>query len=141
MGVGNELDGDDSAGLLVVRRLRSLVSENEQIKLIEAGVAPENFTAPIIRFQPDWVLVVDSARMGAHPGAVSWIELDEVGDVGAGTHGLSLSMVGRYLSAETGCQFNLLGIQLVHTGFDQPVSAAVHAAVERVAVALALALR
>ncbi len=136
VGVGNELDGDDAAGLVAVRALKKYWLDDPRVLVLETGPAPENFTSPVTRFHPDWVLVVDAARLGEPAGRIAWIELAEVGDAGAATHGLPLSMFGRYLVAETGCYFSVLGIQVAQTGFDQPISPTVQRAALRVARAL-----
>jgi len=137
LGVGNELNGDDAAGLLVLRFLKQRRTDLQHCLLIEAGPSPENFTAPVIRFEPDWVLVVDAAWMQTRPGRIIYAGLDEVAGVSAFTHGLPLSMLGKYLLAETGCQFGLLGIQAAETGFGAPLSAAVERATRRLGLALA----
>ena len=137
LGVGNELNGDDVAGLRVVRFLKQINIPAEICLLLETGPSPENFTAPVTRFAPDWVLVVDAARMQAQPGRIAYAGLAEVAGVSAFTHGLPLSMLGEYLVAETGCQFGLLGIQVVQTGFGVPLSAAVERAAGRLGRELA----
>ncbi len=136
LGVGNELDGDDAVGLVAIRALKKFLSDDPRVLVLETGPAPENFTSPVTRFHPDWVVVVDAARLGDAAGRIAWIELAQVGDAGAATHGLPLSMLGRYLVAETGCRFSLLGIQVAQMGFDQPISPPVQRAAMRVARAL-----
>jgi hydrogenase 3 maturation protease len=136
LGVGNELNGDDAAGLLALHDLKQIGLPPDRFLLLETGSAPENFTAPIIRFAPDWVLALDAARLGFAPGQIAWIELDEIAGASAATHGLPLAMVGRYLTAETGCQLNILGMQVAQTGFDQPVSPEVSRAARRLGKAL-----
>lgn len=135
LGVGNELNGDDAAGVLVLRLLLQQ-QPPEHCLLLETGPAPENFTAPIIRFAPDWVLVVDAAHMQARPGQIAYVGQEAVDGMSAFTHGLPLSMLGKYLAAETGCVFGLLGIQTLQTGFGAPLCAAVERAVRRLAQAL-----
>ncbi len=140
LGVGNELNGDDVAGLLVLRLLKQQNVSGEHCLLLEAGPSPENFTAPVIRFAPDWVLVVDAAQMQARPGQIAYAGLDAVAGVSAFAHGLPLSMLGEYLVAETGCQFGLLGIQVLETGFGAPLSPRVEQAARRLARALPVAM-
>jgi hydrogenase 3 maturation protease len=135
IGVGSELNGDDAAGLLVVRLLGQHRLP-ETCLVLETGPAPENFTALVVRFAPDWVLVVDAAQLGAQPGRIAYVGSDEVAGVSAFTHGLPLALLGRYLAAETGCQFGLLGIQALDTGFGAPLSAAVQSAARRLARAV-----
>ncbi len=136
VGVGNELAGDDAAGLVVARALQKYALDDQRVLVLETGPAPENFTSSITRFRPDWVLVVDAARLNGSPGQITWLELAEVSAAGAATHGLPLTMFGRYLVSETSCNFSILGIQVAHTGFDQPVSLPVQRAALRVANAL-----
>jgi hydrogenase 3 maturation protease len=139
LGVGNELNGDDVAGLFVLRSLQEAQSKGllpDTWLLLEGGTAPENFTAPIHRFRPDWLLVVDAAQIGCRPGQIAYIGLDEVDGASAFTHGLPLSLIGQYLIGETGCRFGLLGIQVEQTGFGLPPSQAVLRAVGRLAAAL-----
>ncbi len=136
MGVGNELNGDDAAGLYALRILKQSGLPPDRFLLLETGLAPENFTAPILRFSPDWVLALDAARLGFAPGQVAWIEPEEIEGSSAATHGLPLSMVGKYLISETGCRFNLLGIQVEQTEFDLPLSAEVEQAAHRLGKAL-----
>jgi hydrogenase 3 maturation protease len=131
LGVGNELNGDDAAGLWVVRILNQYHLPAETCLVLETGPSPENFTAPVVRFAPDWVLVVDAARMLVQPGRIAYAGLEEVAGVSAFTHGLPLSMLGKYLVAETGCQFGLLGIQVAETGFGAPLCSAVQRAAGR----------
>jgi hydrogenase 3 maturation protease len=141
LGVGNELNGDDGVGLAAARALKKYISEDDRVLVLVTGPAPENFTSLVSRFYPDWVLVVDAARLEVAPGGIAWIELEEVREAGATTHGLPLSMLGRYLVAETGCRFSILGIQVAQTGFDRPMSPPVQRAALRVARALSQILR
>jgi hydrogenase 3 maturation protease len=61
VGIGNELNGDDAAGILAARKLSKKycpqkVDENSPhpvFIVIEAGLAPEAFTGPLRRFRPD----------------------------------------------------------------------------------------
>jgi hydrogenase 3 maturation protease len=125
LGVGNELNGDDGAGLSAVRALKQTGLSSDRFLLLETGPAPENFTGPVTRFAPDWVLAIDAARMEAPAGHIQPIALDEIEGVSAATHGLPLSIVGRYLIAQTGCKFSILGLQVEQTEFGQPLSPAV----------------
>ncbi len=136
IGIGNETNGDDGVGLWILRELKRSGLPPDRFFLVEAGLAPENFSGPIIRFRPDWVLAIDAARLGYAPGRIAWIEMDEIEGASAATHGLPLAMLGKYLVAQTGCRFNLLGIQVEQTGFDQPLSPVVHRAGARLAKSL-----
>lgn len=141
MGVGNELNADDGAGVLVARQLRAVWPERGNVLVVEAGPAPENFTGPLRRFGPDLVLIIDAAQMDEPPGSVRWIEWVAVGGVSASTHRLPPTRVASFLMSELGCQVVLLGIQVGDVTFDRPVTMEVRAAVERVVEELVKNLR
>jgi hydrogenase 3 maturation protease len=136
LGIGNELNADDAAGVLVARRVRSELSERHGILALEAGPSPENFTGPLRRFRPDLVLLVDAAQMHEPPGAVRWIEWDAVDGMSAATHRLPPTTLASFLMSELGCQVVLLGIQPATLDFDQPVSAEVLTTVDSIALEL-----
>ncbi len=82
IGVGNELRGDDAAGLEVARRLGALECEAEPTALMAAWEGAED------------VVLVDALSSGGEPGTVrrfdaSAGELPE-GFAGASTHGFGL---------------------------------------------------
>lgn len=117
VGIGNEFNGDDAAGVLAARRLkaRECAADAGHVVVIEAGVAPENVTAELRRFAPHIVILIDAAQMDAAPGAVNWIDWDSTTGMSASSHSLPLSMLARYLTLEIGCAVHLLGIQPVQT--------------------------
>ncbi len=82
VGVGSDLRGDDSAGLMVVRQLFKH-SHAENLLIIEGGPAPENVTGQIRAFHPDNVILIDAAHMDEPPGTVQWIPLDSIDGMSA----------------------------------------------------------
>jgi hydrogenase 3 maturation protease len=132
MGVGNELNGDDAAGVAVVRALNEALAGQPRLLLIEAGLAPENFTGPLRRFAPNLVLIVDAANMGDEPGSVRWVDWQDTDGLSASTHSLPPSVLATYLIHELGCQVALLGIQAQQVEFGEPVSTPVQRAVVEV---------
>jgi hydrogenase 3 maturation protease len=140
VGVGQELLGDDAAGLAVCRRLQELAGDRWTAMIIPAGPAPENCTAQLRRFAPDWVVLVDAARMEAAPGTVRWIPWEAAEAMGGSTHTLPLRLLSEYLSSSLGCRVSLLGIQPAETTLGAPLSPSVEEAVESVAQGLAALL-
>jgi hydrogenase 3 maturation protease len=132
LGVGQELRGDDAAGILLVRALAAKLPKAENLLLIEAGPTPENFTGPLRRFQPDLIILVDIAWMEAEPGALRWLTPDEIEGVSALTHTLPLSVVAKYLAGEIGCEVRILAIQPVQVEFTAPVSKEVVDAIQNI---------
>jgi hydrogenase 3 maturation protease len=140
VGIGNELNGDDAAGILTARKLKVFMQEQERsgcmcspaLLVIEAGLAPEAFTGPLRRFQPDLVALIDAAELGEAPGVVRWLDWTVVESMSASTHILSPSIFAQYLVSELGCRVVLAGIQPKQLGFEQGVSKEVQKAVTRV---------
>ncbi|MBP8856853.1 MAG: hydrogenase 3 maturation endopeptidase HyCI [Anaerolineaceae bacterium] len=132
MGVGNELRGDDAAGVLAVRKLLKKKEQLDDVLIIEGAQAPENFTSVIRRFNPHLILIIDAGDFGADPGVITLIEPDEA-QGGMGTHGLSLGDFLHYLQLETGSKTAILAIQAAGNEFGDSVCPPVKQAVNQAA--------
>lgn len=128
IGIGSDLRGDDSAGLLVARGLQHLQSNN--LLIIDGGPAPENFSSKIKKFNPDLVIFIDAAHMDDPPGTIRWIPLESIDGMSASTHSLPLSILANFLFAELGCDVTVLGIQPAQNEIGSNLSASVQTAVE-----------
>ena len=140
VGVGHELNGDDAAGLMVVRALKAALPPCDRMLIVDAGPAPENTTGTLRRFAPDLVLLIDAAQMDEPPGEVRWIDWRDTTGVSASTHTLPLHLLARYLVAELGCNVALIGIQPAANLIVAPISSIVEDAVDAVAAGIAAAL-
>lgn len=138
LGVGNELNGDDAAGVRVVRELAARLPATPGVLLIDGGTAPENYSGPLRRFRPDLVLEIDAADLGAAPGTTSWVDWREADGLSASTHTLPPSVLAQYLVYEIGCQVALVGIQPARMNFGEGMSPAVERAVTHLAGELCL---
>ncbi|MEM2088063.1 MAG: hydrogenase maturation protease [Thermoproteota archaeon] len=58
LGIGNELRGDDAAGLLVARALK--ISNSERFKAVECGVSVEDCIDYALGEKPSHLLIVDA---------------------------------------------------------------------------------
>jgi hydrogenase 3 maturation protease len=105
LGIGNEDNGDDGAGMLVAGQFRM-----EGWTSLSCGTAPENFTGLIRKARPDLLVLVDAAAMGISPGEFRIIPRNRIADVGIGTHQIPLSMLIDFLSDAAG-RIVLIGIQ------------------------------
>ena len=134
--VGNELLGDDAAGVLVGRRL----APAEPWNVYNVQTAPENFLFLIADRKPPAVLIIDAMDFGGEPGAVTIIDGDRVTGQGPGTHGPTPEGFLELLAQVHPCPTMVLGLQPSQTAMGAPLSAAVAAAVDDVAaILLALA--
>ena len=140
LGIGNELKGDDAAGLLAVRDLKKRLSgldwERVEWLMFETGLAPESFSGPLRRYGAGLVLMVDAASMGELPGVVRLLDWRESSGFGPSTHLQPLSTLAEFLTLDLGCQVAVLGIQPAQLEFGEPLSVAVEGAVAEVAAGL-----
>ena len=111
LGVGNELNGDDGIGVVIARQLKERWAGHASLLSVEGGLAPENFTGLLRKFQPSDVILIDAALMNLQPGEPEWLDWTQADGMSASTHSLPLSIVGRFLQDELKCQIWLLGIQ------------------------------
>lgn len=111
VGIGNELNGDDGAGVLIARKIKKALSFSENLLIVEGSIAPENFSAPVRRFKPDWIWLIDAADLKHNPGYIEIITLEEIDGVTVFAHGLPLSIFGKYIQSETGASVIIFGIQ------------------------------
>ena len=132
IGIGNELNGDDAAGLLVIRALRERLADQPDLLFIEGHTAPENFSKPIREFAPDLLLIVDAADSGGtvEAGSILLLEMDAVEGLSASTHTLPPTVFAKFIQHEVNCKILMLGIQVIQVNFDWPISPRILEAVE-----------
>jgi len=143
MGIGNEMRGDDMAGIAVIRNLVEAFSPSppSNLLLVEAAYAPENYTGPIRKFSPDLVILIDMAQMDEEPGTVRWLTWQETTGISASTHTMPPYMLAQYLTAVTDTEVALIGIQPVHTNLGEPISEIMGTAVNEVSSSLVTILQ
>jgi hydrogenase 3 maturation protease len=141
VGVGSEFRGDDAAGVLVARNLKKNVKSPNML-IIEAGVAPENFTSEIRKFKPSHVVLIDAADFKAKPGTVRLFkDLSAAIGQSISTHKLSLSILSDYLQDQTSAKVLLVGIQPAGAELSSNMCKEVKDAVDEVTKVLAKNMR
>lgn len=140
LGIGSELRGDDAAGVLLVRQLRSMISVKPfgclAFKGFEGGNAPENVTGFITAFRPTHILLVDAAEIGTPVGECREISADEILDVCFSTHTLPLKILIDYLRQATGATISVIGIQPGNLEFGKQPTAEIENGVRHLIAAL-----
>jgi len=111
LGIGNELNGDDSAGVLIARKLLSAAGDRPNLLVLDCGTIPENASGPLRKFQPDLILMVDAADLGLEAGAILEVDLQQVRGFSASSHSLPLNIFSGYLESEFNCETSLFCIQ------------------------------
>ncbi|MFX1465260.1 MAG: hydrogenase maturation peptidase HycI [Promethearchaeota archaeon] len=123
LAVGNEMRRDDRIGIEIVNELRNIALLKEsKIKIIIAGTTPENFTRPIVSWNPSHLLIVDAVDMGENPGEIELIQMDDISNVTVSTHKMSLTLLNKYLMSKLDLEIKLLGIQIKDVSFGNELS-------------------
>ena len=142
-GIGNDLRGDDAAGILCLQRLRRALSGRSAgsapvrpVLFVDGGETPENETGKMRHFHPDLVLLIDAARGGRPSGEIFTVDPESIADEEISTHRISLSLLVRYLEESVGARVLCLGIEPVSTSLHAPISDPVRRAVDALAAFL-----
>ncbi len=126
LGIGNPLAGDDAVGPFVVQQLLRQMKKNENtgrfaIVALDAGTAPDNYTAVVRRLHPELLVIVDAADMGLPPGSLRRIAPDSVALSAFTTHSLPLSTFISYVGVHCR-QIWVVGIQPQQTAIGNKLS-------------------
>ena len=132
--VGNEMCGDDGAGVAVAQHL----ADHVPWRVFDTQSVPESFLMKIVECKPDAVVLVDALDFGAPPGSVELFEADRIGGQGPSTHGPAPLAFLELLAMFHPCRQAVLGIQPRQVDFGQPMSKCVRDAAEMVAHAFAI---
>ena len=130
VGLGNELRGDDGAGLYFIDLLQGQ-SGSAQSHFIKAGANPENYLEQILACRSRAVVFIDAARFGGQPGEVRWLEPSAIDTLRISTHAFSIKMVEAYLQANQNLEYKYLGIEPRSTEFGKGLSCELKSALQR----------
>ena len=137
LGVGSTLRSDDAAGIRIVSSLQAAFGPKYPgLLFCVGGTAPENFSGTIRRFNPDILLIIDSADFGAKAGTIMEIKPETIGGPTYCSHMLPLRVMIDYLAVESGARFILLGIQYKSLAFDSEMTPEIRNAADRLEGAL-----
>jgi hydrogenase 3 maturation protease len=134
VGVGNVMKGDDGAGPEVVAALEKL---KFPFPMVDATEVPENYAGWVPKQGLEAVLFVDAVDFGGKPGECRVIPFEHLMISASNTHRMSLHYTVMYLRDEWEGDAVLVGIQPERLTLGEGLSAAVAAAVERLAGLLA----
>lgn len=128
VGVGNTMRSDDSAGLILLQRLRELRT-CQKSHFIQAGTNPENHLQTILDLQPEAVVFIDAARLGQPPGTIQWLSKNDLDRIRISTHAFSISLIEEYILSHIPVRFYYLGIEPESTAPGTDLSASVLAGI------------
>lgn len=131
-GMGNELMGDDAAGIRAAEMIKARALP--WIRVFLCGVLPENHIAPLRENPPETLLVIDAADFDGEPGEIRLLGLNDVEGSLLSSHGIPLSVL--LAPFEEGIRISIIAIQPAFTGFWEGLSPAVETAAGRAAEAV-----
>ncbi|MCK5832656.1 hydrogenase maturation protease [bacterium] len=137
VGVGNDISGDDAFGPELARKLKPYLGK----RAIDAGLAPENWTGPIIKLAPSKLIIADAVAFDEKPGKIHLFKPEELIDGIPATHGPGLGAFIAYIRDRLpDCEISILAVQPAKTGLMVPMSNEVIDAIEKLVDELKLIL-
>ena len=129
IGLGNEICGDDIAGLVFLDRLKETGVYKES-QFIKAGTNPENYIGSILKGSSELVVFIDTAKTGAKAGSIKFFQSKEIKSSDISTHAYSITMVEDFLNKFRPIKFFYLGIEPYCTEIGQGISSCVSDAMD-----------
>jgi len=130
--LGNRDRGDDGVGPCLASEIKDKVN----FEVIDAGVAPENYTGVIKRLSPDTIVIVDAIYFDGKPGDIRLFSGDDLRVGKISTHDMSPKLLIQYLKSSTNAKIYVLGIRPGSNKFGQELSPEVRAALDKLKHAL-----
>ena len=112
---GNPLRSDDGLGPYVAGRL----APSQKLTVFSCETAPENFLSPIVKSEPQVVVVLDTADFGASPGTVRLVEPEDIMETDFSTHAMSPSLFMSAVKERTLADLLFLAVQPFSTQFGE----------------------
>ena len=88
----------------------SFLNKNN-VTLINAGSAPENFTGKIKTLNPTHIILIDAVIMDEKPGFLRLVKKEEIKNMGISSHNMPLSYLINYLELEKTYKILFIGVQ------------------------------
>lgn len=127
--IGNTLKGDDGAAIELYSKLAGRI----KAELIDAGTVPENYIQRIVKTRPHTTVLMDSVDFGGEPGEIKVFESENIPEVAASTHVMSLRFFCDILRRESNTKIFLAGIQPEQLSLASGLSKAANDAVRQLA--------
>jgi len=128
IGMGNRLKGDDGVGSIIAEKLKEKIRK-ENLFVIDAENAPENYTGKIKEISPELLLIIDAVDFNSYPGDFRIFEINEIKDTTVSTHNFSISLLKKFIKVD---EIYLLGIQPENISFGENLSERVKKSVEKI---------
>ncbi len=127
IGVGNELRGDDAAGVEIIQRLKRLGYNNT----LTVYSTPENYLQKISSTPGNIRLWIDIINWNAPAGDVRIFTIDEIGQYTISTHNFSPLVLVQYLQRLKNIPDYFLGIQPLDLTLGNKISPPVQKTIDK----------
>ncbi|MFA5389238.1 MAG: hydrogenase 3 maturation endopeptidase HyCI [Candidatus Omnitrophota bacterium] len=127
--VGNTGRGDDGLGPC----FGAMIKGKTPHEVIDAGIAPENWTGVITRMKPDTIVIVDAVYFEGEPGDVRVFSGEDLHSGRISTHDVSPKLLIEYLKESTGAGIYVLGIRPASNKPGEGLSSAIKASLNNLA--------
>jgi hydrogenase 3 maturation protease len=111
LGIGMNWKSDDRLGCALALALAKKLPACPDIRIVNGGEAPENFTGAIRSFAPSHVLLLDAVDHGLAPGTVFLADEQSIAVGDMTSHHLPLKLLMRFLASSLPCRVILIGMQ------------------------------
>jgi hydrogenase 3 maturation protease len=129
IGIGNELRGDDGAGIILVQKIQTAGYKNAII----VGGNPENYLQKIIAMPGESRLWIDAINWGSPAGQIKIFSPEEIKHFAISTHNFSLAIITKFLNESRPLPDFFLGIQPANLELGKSMSAPVNNTVNQLA--------
>jgi hydrogenase 3 maturation protease len=129
IGIGNELRGDDGAGIILLQKIQSAGYKNAII----VGGNPENYLQKIIAMPGGSRLWIDAIHWGSPAGQIKIFSPEEIKHFAISTHNFSLSIITKFLNESRPLPDFFLGIQPEDLELGKSLSVPVSSTVDQLA--------
>lgn len=123
VGIGNVLKCDDGAGVYISNRI--VPAGDICVLTVETSI--ENYIGKINSLDPDILILIDAVDMGASPGTVKTLSINQIQDMTFNTHNISLARFSDFFKME----IFIVGIQPEKIEFGENISYIVQAEADR----------
>ncbi len=124
--IGNIDRGDDGVGPYLALAIKGKVP----CEVIDAGVAPENYTGVITKLKPEVIIIIDAIQFDGEAGEARLFSGEDLRVGKVSTHDVSPKLLIEYLKSSTNADIYLLGVKPKSNKLGEGLSDEVAKAVE-----------
>ena len=130
--VGNSFRADDGVGPYIGENLKQV----EGLKIIEAGINPENIVDEVIALAPQKIFIFDAADFGGKTGQVRLIPKESIPESSLSTHAIPLNVITELISSNINTTVYFIGIQPADVSMQEKLSAEVKESADAIILAI-----